>query len=918
MRATINWKRWGCIALSALCIGTCGCGDKKPETDVKEEVPSVEETAKYSLVQTAQKLQKDAYTDSTLTDVCYGLNDPGNVGVVKEDFDKVLYPIPSDAEFEGEIINWTEYVHEGDNLSKLKAILKEAAQKNAQGIKVKLNMPENEVIDIDTYRADSYSYAIEQKGLDGFYLQGNGCTFNIQYRNLDYRGFMYLKDGGDIHMQNLTIDYEVKPAVTGVIESYDMENLSVKIAVDPECNEWVRRLQNNEGTIFSYLEYNKANRIPKEDGTYVVDSSGTNLMFSGYSIEGSEKGGYHLTVHFNKAAETNVTANGVGDYASVQFSYYVFNNLDFHDCGNIWLESITMHSSPAMAVVGFWNENMYINRLRITVKEGTNQLITTNADAIHILQNSGEVQVTNSLVENAHDDAMNLKSGYWYDLAGYDVLEGTITIARATESVKMPKEGETLEVYDRENFEKKATLTVESVTGTAMCYVIKVKESLVEQDIEKWTDCVVANDSSANLLFKNNIVQNKRNRGVIMMADNAVFENNTFQNVAHGAIFSWAVLDQFNECGVAGDSAYKNNKFINVNYKYPGTTVGDIYIQAIASTYGPCGVIKNMQIENNFFAKSAATSVSLVSVEDAVVSHNLYYNPSRVYEGTESVVFLYNTDKIVMEENYCYCPESANLKGVYPGGTTTEKCVALSDNYGLELGSDADFVSNSEQQVAYLDQQTIQIDGDLSDWTVGTDIVITGASTEDERNAEESWYADHFKVKMAKLAYNDEGIYLGFDIYDDELVFKGTENFWYGDCVEIFMTASTEMPNADMKLYRNLSSTLQLVCVPDWKTGYYLEEDRTSASIVEQGDKFEAKVVRTDDGYCGEVFIPFEVVPDFKEAIDNGQGIAINCVFADAERSNMPRIQLANVAHIVESNKKMTVTSIRYIFSKEQ
>lgn len=916
MRATMNWKRWGCIFLSALCIGTYGCGEKKPD-DVKEEVSSPEETAKYSLVQTAQKLQKDAYTDSTLTDLCYGLSDPGNVGVVKEDFDKVLYPIPSDEEFEGEIINWSEYSYQGDNLLKLKAILKEAAEKNAQGIKVKLNMPENEVIDMDTYRADSYSYGIVQKGLDGFYLQGNGCTFNVQYHNLDYRGFLQLEDGGDIHFENLTIDYEVPPSVNGVIQSYDTDNLSVTFTVSPECNEWIKRLQVNKGTVYSYLEYNKANLIPKDGGTYVVDSSGSNTMFSDYAITGDEKSGYKMTIYFGEAAETNIKANGVGDYVSVQFSYYVFNNLDIQNCGNIYLEGVTMHSSPAMGVVGFGNENMYINRLKITLKEGTQQRITTNADAIHILQNSGEVQVTNSLIENCHDDAMNLKSGYWYDLAGYDVLEQTITMARASESVEMPKAGETLEIYDRESFEKKTSLTVESVTGTELCYIVKVKEALVDQDIEKWTDCVVANDSSASLLFKNNIVQNKRNRGLIIMAGNAVFENNTFQNVAHGGIFTWAVLDNFNEAGIAGDSVFKNNKFINVNYEN-AATVGDIYVQAVASTYGPCGIIQNMKIENNFFSKSAAASVSLVSVEDAVVSHNLYYNPSRAYEGTDSVVFLYNSDKVVMEGNYCYCPESASLKGVYPGGTTTEKSVAMSDNTGLSLSSGSDFVANSEQQVAYLDKQTIELDGDMSDWTVGTDFVMAGASTEDERNAEESWYADNFKVKMAKIAYNDQGIYLGFDVYDNELVFKETENFWYGDCVEIFMTASTEMPNADMRLYRNLSDTLQLVCVLDWKTGYYLEEDRTSASIVEQGDKFEAKVVRTEDGYCGEVFIPFEVVPDFKEAVDNGQGIAINCVFADAERGNMPRIQLANVPHLVEQNKKMTATSIRYIFSKEQ
>lgn len=400
-----------------------------------------------------------------------------------------------------------------------------------------------------------------------------------------------------------------------------------------------------------------------------------------------------------------------------------------------------------------------------------------------------------------------------------------------------------------------------------------------------------------------------------MMADNAVIENNTFQNIAHGAVFAWAVLDQYNECGIAGDSVFKNNKFINGNYEN-AAQVGDIFIQAVAATYGPCGVIKDIQIENNFFSKSGAASVSLISVEDAVVNNNLYYQPSRVYEGTESVVLLYNTDKIVMEGNYCYSPESVALKGVYPGGTTDIKAVTMKDNTGLEISSGTDFAVDTEVNVAYLGDQMITIDGDVSDWTIGTDIDIIGASTEDERSAEESWYADNFKVKMAKLAYNDEGMYFGFDIYDNKLMFKQKENFWYGDCVELFMTASTEMPNADMRLYRNQYDTLQLVCVPDWESGFTLVEERTTESIKAKEDKFVVKVVRTDEGYCGEVFIPFEAVAGLKEAIDGGQGVAINCVFADGERDNMNRIQLANVPHIVEQNKKIIGTSIRYIFSE--
>jgi len=908
-----NRKRWLYIFVFILCIGMCGC---KAEKAVDSEVKEPEVSAKHSLLEVAQKLQANAYTNKTLTDTCYGLSDPGNVGVIEKNTDEVRYPIPSDEKFEGEVINWNDYSYDGDNLSKFKDILQEVAKKNQQGIKVKLNMPKNEVIDIDTTKGDSYADAIVQGGLDGFYLQGNGCTFNIQYEELDYRGFLLFKDGGDIHFQDFTVDYEVPTTVSGVIQSYDMENLSVTLAVSPECNELIKRLQENEGKIYNYIEYNRANRIPKDDGTYVINSSGALNTFKGYSIAGDSIKGYSMTIYFSESAESFIMANGVGDYGNVLFSGYNFNAMTFIGCGNLSFEGITIHSAPSMGIVGSNNENVYINRLNICLKEGRNQFITTCADGLHFEQNEGEVQITNSLIENCYDDALNLKAGYWYDFTSYDVLEQTITITKSTQTVEKPNVGDVMEIYDRESFERKGSLTVESVTGTLQCYVIKVKESLAGLDIENWTNCAVANNSSATLLFKNNIVQNKRNRGIIMMASGAEISNNTFQNIAHGAVFAWSVLDQYNESGMTGDCVFKNNKFINGNYEN-GSQVGDICIQSAATTYGPCGIIKNMQVENNFFAKSGAASVTIISVEGASIKNNLYYQANRVYEGTESVVLLYNADKVNMVGNYCYSPENANLNGVYYGGTTDVEKVVMKKNTGLKLDDGASAsASNEKVEVPYLGTQTITIDGDMSDWTTGVDVKIVGASTEDQRSASESWYKDNFKVKMAKIAYNDKGIYFGFDLYDNELLFKNAEDFWYGDCVELFMTSSNEMQNADMRLYKNLHDTLQLVCVPAWDGGFILEEKRTSASIMEQQEKFEVKVVETDEGYCGEVFIPFEAVSGIKETIDNGQGIYINCVFADGERNSMRRIQLANVPHIVENNKVITGTSMSYSFTK--
>ena len=195
---------------------------------------SGEKTAQKTLNETVSALRKDEFAVSSLTDDgFYGLNDESVVGVNETGYTgEVKYPIPSNEDFDGEVIKWNEYEFDGDNFFKLKSVLNYAAQKNAAGVKVKLDMPENEVIDIDTTYSDHIHFAIWQKGLNGFYLQGNNCTFNLKYRDFDWRGFIYFEKCDDLWIENVRIDYAVPNIVYGTIEEYDTKKYTVTVALN--------------------------------------------------------------------------------------------------------------------------------------------------------------------------------------------------------------------------------------------------------------------------------------------------------------------------------------------------------------------------------------------------------------------------------------------------------------------------------------------------------------------------------------------------------------------------------------------------------------------------------------------------------------------------------------------------------------
>lgn len=910
----------GCALAIMLAFSIVACKDTQSSalnsSSDNTSSSSVEEPSdqpKKSLLDTIDALQSSEFADSSLTDTAYGLSDEGAVGVIEGEYNQTKYPIPADDVFQGEVIHWSEYSFDGDDFAKFKDILKYAKESNAKGTKVKLNMPENTKLDFDISAADTGHFAVWIEALNGFYLQGNGCTFNLQYPDLEWRGFIYFFACDDVWLENFTIEYEVPNAISGKILSYDTENLSVTIAVDKEFNEFISRLKNNKGIVWSYLEYNKITKIPQQGGNYIADEA----SFYGYEIEGTAEQGYQFTLHFADGVRSAFKATGVGNYVHIGFSYYVYNCLTFDLCGSSYLENITMHYSPAMGLVGTNNEHLYINRFQIKRKAGSNLLLTTAADGVHIVQQHGTVDITNCYNEYSQDDAYNIKSGVWYEFSGYDVVNKEITISKKSIEIPAPRVGDVIEIYDYNTFEYKAGLTVVEVKGTPLAYTLKVKESIAKLGMGDWGACVASNVTTAQLTFRNNIIQNKRNRGILVELQNAVVENNTFRNVAHGSIMIMCFLDQFNEATVPRNVSVKNNKLINNNYQV--TPQGDILVSALSSInqLAPSGTIRNIYIENNFIALNGAAGVCFIGGGDSTIKNNLFYNNARVSLNEDCAIDLRNSNNLEITGNYCLNTiHGDDFQGVVPSGSTNSDTIKLVDNTNLEL-SFGSFVKGTIY-VKKVASSALSVDGDLSDWNgIGNDIEILGASKEDSTKATEEEYAAHFGVNMAKVAWDDKGIYVAFDIRDDELTFKKQSNFWFGDCFEFFMTSVTNMPNADMKLYKNLGNSIQLACVPSWDQGYALIAERTSDDIYNQPNGLLVKVGYTAQGYAGEFFLPFTLFPQVKAMIDEGMGVPLNFVFADAERQGLQRVQLANVPHWVESMKKQTAKTPDYIFVEE-
>lgn len=863
-----------------------------------------------------EELLSTPYKNKVIGGDKYGLSSPDQVGVDIDEASSILYAPKADSEYD-EIIEVSSLT-----LSQIKEVLFDASEVNGytsiQGAillakkyvdenkSVKIKLPKGNV-DVDASKA-STTRAFVLDGLKNVALEGNDTVINIQISGLSYKGYMTITNCEDITLSGIRFHQEVGANVTGVIESYDVDNYSVTLKVDSSYNETMKRVVKENKKLRSYLEFHKSTKAPIQGGNFFVDS------FTSTNIK-EDNGEYTVTIRFNKA----INESQIGTLASLQFAQYDVSGISIEDCKDVYLESLTMNKAYGMGLTANNVENFYLNRFNLVVEEGSKDLMTSCADATHFSYMTGEVKFTNSIIEYSHDDALNIKHGYWYKLDSASSQSKSMTLSKITTEMPLPKAGDKIVVYDQTTFEDHGTYTVASASEEAGKMILTVKERI--SGYSSWGDCRVSFISNTPTFeFKNNIVRNKRNRGILVQVPNAIIENNTFMNVGHGSIQAATAMDQFNEATLPQGLTIKNNKFMNNNYLKEGTLYGDISIFAISNnaSVAPAGTLSGFTIENNFFSQNGNSCVSLRGVGSSIIKDCFFYDASSSQPSGDAyncLFSMYNTESITIEGSYNQYNLNNGLSGIIPQGSTSDENTTLIDNKNIsfqvidDIGPEVDIVKATGE---------ITLDGKLDEWdSIGaTSIEIRGYTDALGGEWSDKQLEDTFKINSLKMTYNDTGIYIGFDVFDDTIDCKTVNDFWLGDCVEILASTITNKPNADLSVYKEEGGVIQAAFAPTWSSNGFgtVASVRTNSSIYENRSKLQAKMVTTSTGYTGEVLFPFTMVPQFKTAIDEGKRIDMAIVVADCERPSRKRIQASNVPHNVENNKIMTARMPQYLF----
>lgn len=850
----------------------------------------------------------------------YGLSEVTNVGVDKTEAEKEYYPLPDQIDTTIEVNSLT--------LDQIKTVMPDVTilddYARIQGAfllaKVQNDADKSVKIHLDgEYNVDSSKGGSGQvfsvENLNETYLYGtNDATITFEVKNLNFKGYFIVRNCKNFHINDVTLQLATPSAMTGTVVSANTDARTITLDIDPEFNDLCNRLisQSTKRIINSYVEFSSLTNAPLDGGNFVVKGC------KDYTLT-KNGDNYQIVITFNNA----ISRPGRGDYGSIQFTMYDSYGISIQNCEDVYVENLTMHQAPGMAFVSNTTKNLYVNRFNLVLKKDSSSLMTATADAMHFSMMSGDCKITNSIIENSHDDALNIKHGYWYQVARVTGPSKEIVLNRMTGTMPTPKIGDTLEIYNENTFEghnpTSGRYTIASVSGTSDSYTVTVNERL--SNVTNWGTCrATFTSNTPKFVFSNNIVRNKRNRGILVQVPEAIVENNTFQNVGHGSIQLASAMDVFNECTLAYDCTIRNNKFINNCYLTPEPLYGDISMFAISknATVAPKGTLTGATIENNFFTANGNSTISLRGTGDVNILDNLFYQCSRTWPSGEShntLLGLNNSSNISLKGNYNEYTLDLGLSGIYLLGMSTEEDVIQENNHNIDFYDSGE--AGPEVDVGKLTKK-ITIDGNLSDWNESgaTAIDIIGYSTADGKEMTMEECEPFFKINQIYLSYDDSGIYAAFDVTDSKLDFKTTADFWTGDCFEVFISTITNMPTADMEVYKNDGGVMQAAFSPTW-LGNYTYGSRTNKKYVDDTATVNAKVITKSDnsGYQGEFFISFDKAPEFKAAIEAGNRIDIAFIVADAERDTHKRIQAGNVPHFVEQYKTNTSKMPQYLFN---
>ncbi len=615
--------------------------DVHTQTETQEETETMHETETEMLLsrdEVVDYLSSSIYAETLRTDAFLGLTDPSNVGIIEAEFHEEKYPVPADTDC-AQVYRVADYgitTDGAENAAHFNALMNTLA--SVEGIK-KVVFPSGVYPMEDTLRI---------RGVSDLYICAEDGLFEISMT--EWKQGITMDGCRNIHLNNFAFDYETPTAISGEVVSCDNHAGKVVIRVDDEFDLTDPRYNGGKVIWGSYMEF-ELDRASVEE-RYIPSDKG-NLLYNstGDQIKSISDGHYdpatrELTLTFGRT----ITQARAGTRVNVAYTMYEYFGMYASGCENIYLENANFYHTAGMTFGAGNTRNIYLNRFRLSPREGSNRLMTATADGLHFGDCLGEVVLTNSVLEYSHDDCLNIKGSY---AAITGSGEHTISYNKSSANIRV-EVGDIIDVYETAAFRFVGSYTVTAVDADAGIYT--VAESVSEDLSSGYMVCNAS--KSPTFTAHNCFFGNKRNRGMLIQCRGVEISNCTFQNIIHGAIQILSVADIFAEGIMPRDVVVANNKFLD-------NSIEDVHIFTWGRAGTTPGTIRNVTVENNFFSGTGKYPVDILGGGEITVANNLFSN----IRGVKRSVIIRQSIDIIVKDNLSLPPRVGGYKTVDADGT---------------------------------------------------------------------------------------------------------------------------------------------------------------------------------------------------------------------------------------------------------
>jgi hypothetical protein len=453
-----------------------------------------------------------------------------------------------------------------------------------------------------TYRfRESGGSLFKIKNIFDLEIDGNGSLLVFEGNTRPF----HIENCEQVTVRNLRIDWSRPPFSQGVVLEAGPKWLKVKVDSEYPVS--------GEEPIEAIGEYDRALGLPSING----------LDLYGHVRSVRLLGPQVLKIYLSAPISLQAGATVV-----MRHRVYGVNLFELARCKNVYFEEVTLHAAPGMGIVAQAVSGMHFNRLRVMPRAHSGRMLSLNADAVHLINCKGNIELLDCSFQGMGDDAINICSSFWRIA---QVIDGHTWVVEGRgpangEWGELPSKGTTVDLCDAKTLAVLGSAVVSESCSALQRAVIKVeqpvavKEGTILCDSQRDTNSIVA-----NCMFKGNRAR------AIVAHNNIKIMNNTFYGQSLAAILL-AADAWWMEGPVVRNVEIDGNSF---DYNYFGQCAGrrgaitvDTAEDFEKSVAIEDHVNKRVSISSNKFSRSYGSAIFVNRTSELSITKNTFESSS--------------------------------------------------------------------------------------------------------------------------------------------------------------------------------------------------------------------------------------------------------------------------------------------------